>query len=57
MRQTKDAKAANPAKAAFLEKVRASNAACQSGDFERAVVLYTEAIQVSFLLNFFFLRH
>jgi hypothetical protein len=57
MRQTKDAKAANPAKAAFLEKVRASNAACQSGDFERAVVLYTEAIQVSILLNFFFLRH
>lgn len=31
-------------KALFLEKVRQSNAACQSGDFETAVALYTEAI-------------
>nr|XP_045617483.1 tetratricopeptide repeat protein 28-like [Procambarus clarkii] len=31
-------------KALFLEKVRLSNAACQSGDFETAVALYTEAI-------------
>ena len=46
MRSAKDSKAANPAKAAFLEKVRQSNAACQSGDFERAVALYTEAIQL-----------
>lgn len=32
------------AKSVFLEKVRASNAACQSGDFARAVALYSEAI-------------
>ncbi|CAL4128548.1 unnamed protein product, partial [Meganyctiphanes norvegica] len=31
-------------KALFLEKVRQSNAACQAGDFETAVALYTEAI-------------
>jgi len=36
----------NPAKVAFLEKVRQSNSACQNGDFERAVGLYTEAIQL-----------
>jgi len=46
MRPAKDSKAANPTKAAFLEKVRQSNAACQSGDFARAVALYTEAIQL-----------
>ncbi|XP_072345849.1 tetratricopeptide repeat protein 28 isoform X5 [Scyliorhinus torazame] len=31
-------------KAAFIEKVRESNAACQSGDFTTGVQLYTEAI-------------
>jgi Flp pilus assembly protein TadD len=53
MRHSKESKANNqtsnsnnPAKAAFLEKVRQSNAACQSGDFEKAVSLYTEAIQL-----------
>ncbi len=43
-RTTKDKTGGNPAKAAFLEKVRQSNTACQNGDFERAVTLYTEAI-------------
>ena len=33
-------------KALFLEKVKLSNAACQSGDFEKAIGLYTEAIQL-----------
>lgn len=47
MRAVKADKSANsPAKVAFLEKVRQSNAACQNGDFERAVALYTEAIQL-----------
>ena len=51
MRHSKESKAnssnnSNPAKTAFLEKVRQSNAACQSGDFEKAVSLYTEAIQL-----------
>jgi Flp pilus assembly protein TadD len=41
-----DKSAGSPAKVAFLEKVRQSNAACQNGDFERAVALYTEAIQL-----------
>ena len=31
-------------KALFLEKVRQSNCACQTGDFERAISLYSEAI-------------
>ncbi|KAG8194950.1 hypothetical protein JTE90_021411 [Oedothorax gibbosus] len=31
-------------KSLFLEKVRQSNAACQSGDFSAAIRLYTEAI-------------
>lgn len=31
----------------FLEKVRQSNAACQSGDFKNAVSLYSEALQIS----------
>ncbi|XP_054719105.1 tetratricopeptide repeat protein 28-like [Uloborus diversus] len=31
-------------KSLFLEKVRQSNAACQSGDFASAIKLYTEAI-------------
>ena len=31
-------------KALFLEKVRQSNSACQTGDFERAISLYSEAI-------------
>ena len=31
-------------KALFLEKVRLSNAACQTGDFEKAISLYSEAI-------------
>uniref|UniRef100_V9L900 Tetratricopeptide repeat protein 28 n=1 Tax=Callorhinchus milii TaxID=7868 RepID=V9L900_CALMI len=31
-------------KAAFIEKVRESNAACQRGDFAAGVQLYTEAI-------------
>lgn len=31
-------------KALFLEKVHQSTAACQSGDFDTAVALYTEAI-------------
>jgi Flp pilus assembly protein TadD len=31
-------------KAVFLEKVRQSNNACQLGDFETAVRLYTEAL-------------
>ncbi|XP_023311093.1 tetratricopeptide repeat protein 28 [Anoplophora glabripennis] len=30
----------------FLEKVRQSNAACQSGDFATAVALYTDALQL-----------
>ena len=33
-------------KALFLEKVRESNAACQAGDFDTAVSLYTEAISL-----------
>ena len=33
-------------KAAFLDKVRQSNAACQAGDFQLAIQLYTEAIQL-----------
>ena len=33
-------------KATFLEKVRQSNAACQTGDFALAVSLYTEAIRL-----------
>ncbi|XP_063219865.1 tetratricopeptide repeat protein 28 isoform X2 [Bacillus rossius redtenbacheri] len=33
-------------KALFLDKVRQSNAACQSGDFATAVTLYTDAIQL-----------
>lgn len=36
--------AAEQNKALFLEKVRQSNAACQTGDFETAVSLYSEAI-------------
>ena len=32
------------APAVFVEKVRQSNLACQSGDFDRAVKLYTEAL-------------
>ncbi|XP_034827519.1 tetratricopeptide repeat protein 28 isoform X2 [Maniola hyperantus] len=31
-------------RALFVEKVRASNAACQSGDFSTAVALYTDAL-------------
>lgn len=31
-------------KALFLEKVRQSNVACQNGDYERAVQLYSDAI-------------
>ena len=38
------ASAACGSKALFLEKVRQSNTACQNGDFETAVNLYTEAI-------------
>ena len=38
------AAAAEANKALFLEKVRQSNAACQAGDFETAVSLYSEAI-------------
>ena len=40
--------AANAAanKATFLEKVRQSNAACQTGDFALAISLYTEAIRL-----------
>ncbi len=30
----------------FQEKVRQSNEACQSGDFTRAIRLYTEALQL-----------
>ena len=33
-------------KATFLEKVRQSNAACQTGDFPLAISLYTEAIRL-----------
>ena len=33
-------------KATFLEKVRQSNAACQTGDFALAISLYTEAIRL-----------
>ena len=33
-------------KAAFLEKVRQSNTACQNGDFPQAIQLYSEAIQL-----------
>ncbi|CAM1313227.1 TTC28 (predicted) [Pycnogonum litorale] len=33
-------------KAIFLEKVRQSNAACQNGDFNCAIKLYTEAINL-----------
>ena len=31
-------------KALFLEKVRQSNSACQAGDFDTAISLYSEAI-------------
>lgn len=31
-------------RALFLEKVRQSNAACQNGDFAKAVALYTDAL-------------
>ncbi|CAG9104561.1 unnamed protein product [Plutella xylostella] len=31
-------------RAVFVEKVRASNAACQAGDFTTAVALYTDAL-------------
>ena len=30
----------------FLEKVRQSNAACQNGDYAKAVALYTDALQL-----------
>lgn len=33
-------------KALFLEKVRQSNAACQSGDFATSVALYTDALSL-----------
>ncbi|KAH8360311.1 hypothetical protein KR200_001481 [Drosophila serrata] len=33
-------------RALFLEKVRQSNGACQSGDFATAVLLYTDALQL-----------
>ena len=33
-------------KALFLDKVRQSNAACQSGDYATAVSLYTDALQL-----------
>ncbi|XP_068086833.1 tetratricopeptide repeat protein 28 [Anabrus simplex] len=33
-------------KALFLDKVRQSNAACQSGDYPTAVALYTDALQL-----------
>ena len=33
-------------KANFLEKVRQSNAACQTGDFALAITLYTDAIRL-----------
>ena len=36
----------NANKALFLEKVKLSNTACQNGDFEKAVSLYSEAIQL-----------
>lgn len=39
---TPELSAANHAQ--FLEKVRLSNAACQSGDFNTAVALYTDAL-------------
>ena len=38
--------ATNANKALFLEKVKLSNTACQNGDFEKAVSLYSEAIQL-----------
>jgi hypothetical protein len=31
-------------RALFVEKVRASNSACQAGDFATAVALYTDAL-------------
>lgn len=33
-------------KTLFLDKVRQSNAACQGGDYTKAVVLYTDALQL-----------
>lgn len=33
-------------KALFLEKVRQSNAACQGGDYSKAVALYSDALQL-----------
>lgn len=33
-------------KALFLEKVRQSNAACQGGDYAKAVALYSDALQL-----------
>ena len=36
----------NANKQLFLEKVKLSNTACQNGDFEKAVSLYSEAIQL-----------
>ncbi|CAG0882046.1 unnamed protein product [Cyprideis torosa] len=34
------------AKSPFVEKVRIANAACQAGEFQKAVDLYTEAIRM-----------
>jgi tetratricopeptide (TPR) repeat protein len=39
-----DSELSAASKASFLDKVRQSNQACQSGDFETAVGLYGEAI-------------
>ena len=39
-----DSELSAASKASFLDKVRQSNQACQSGDFEKAVGLYGEAI-------------
>lgn len=33
-------------KTLFLDKVRQSNAACQGGDYTKAVLLYTDALQL-----------
>ena len=42
----KSQEASSVNKQTFLEKVRLSNAACQNGDFETAIKLYTEAISL-----------
>ena len=41
-----DVELSSTSRALFLEKVRLANAACQAGEFDSAVRLYTEAISL-----------